>query len=87
MTAASALAIQGDRTSRDRLEILTALINAPSFDLLFRAEIITIPPNHPVYQWNCLVTGCERPKTGHGDLCSAHLEQWRDRAGTGGRMG
>jgi integrase len=79
MTAASALAIQGDRTSRDRLEILTALINAPSFDLLFRAEIITIPPNHPVYQWNCLVTGCERPKTGHGDLCSAHLEQWRDR--------
>jgi hypothetical protein len=78
MTAASALAIQGDRTSRDRLEILTALINAPSFDPLFRAEIITIPPNHPVYRWNCLVTDCERPKAGHGDLCSAHLEQWRE---------
>ena len=83
MTAASALPVQGDRESRDRLEILTALISAPSFDPMFRAEIITIPPNHPVYRWNCLVTGCERPKTGHGDLCWAHLVQWRARQRNG----
>jgi integrase len=71
-------AARDDRAGRDRLEILNALIGAPSFDPLFRAEIITVPPGHPVYRWNCLVTGCERPKTGHGDLCSAHLEQWRE---------
>jgi len=50
------------RASRDRLEVLTALMNAPSFDPLFRTDIITIPPCHPVYRWNCLVTDCERPK-------------------------
>ena len=69
----------GSRTGRDRLEVLTALINAPSFDPLFRPDIITIPPGHPVYRWNCLVTDCERPKAGRGDLCSAHLRQWRER--------
>ena len=59
-------------------------MDAPSFDPLFRAEIITIPPCHPVYRWNCLVTGCERPKAGRGDLCSAHLRQWRERRRRGG---
>ena len=78
MTVASLLPVRDDRAGRDRLEILAALISAPSFDPLFRAEIITVPPGHPVYRWNCLVTDCERPKMGHGDLCSAHLEQWRD---------
>lgn len=67
------------RTGRDRLEVLTALINAPSFDPLFRAEIIKIPSGHPVYRWNCLVTGCERTTMGHGDLCSAHEMLWRQR--------
>jgi len=66
------------RASRDRLEVLTALMNAPSFDPLFRTDIITIPPCHPVYRWNCLVTDCERPKAGRADLCSAHLRQWRE---------
>ncbi len=77
MTVTSLLPVRDDRAGRDRLEILGALISAPSFDPLFRAEIITVPPGHPVYRWNCLVTSCERPKMGHGDLCSAHLEQWR----------
>jgi hypothetical protein len=63
MTAVSLLPVRDDRAGRDRLEILAALISAPSFDPLFRAEIITVPPGHPVYRWNCLVTGCERPKT------------------------
>ena len=82
MTAKPLLSLHVDqpgRQDRDRLEILTALINAPSFDPLFRGDIIKIPPGHPVYRWNCLVTGCERPKAGRGDLCSAHARQWRDR--------
>ena len=79
MTVTSLLPAQDDRASRDRLEVLTALINAPSFDPLFRTEIIQFPPGHPVYRWNCLVSGCERPKAGRGDLCSAHLGQWRHR--------
>ena len=78
MTVTSLLPREDARTGRDRLEVLAALINAPSFDPLFRTDIITIPPDHPVYRWNCLVTGCERPKAGRGDLCSAHLRRWRE---------
>jgi integrase len=71
--------LPGGREGRDRLEILAALLNAPSVDPLFRAEVIKIPAGHPVYRWYCLVAGCERPKKSGGDLCSAHLDQWRDR--------
>jgi integrase len=83
MTVTPLVAARDGRAEQDRLEILAALINAPSFDPLFRAEIITVPPGHPAYRWHCLVTGCERPKTGHGDLCSAHLELWREARGNG----
>ncbi|HEX5349073.1 MAG TPA: tyrosine-type recombinase/integrase [Pseudonocardiaceae bacterium] len=69
-------ASQPDRQSRDRLEILTALIDAPSFDPLFRAEVIDIPPGHSVYRWECVVTDCERPRSGGSDLCGEHLQQW-----------
>jgi integrase len=83
VTAASVLALQDDRVGRDRLEVLTALVSGPSFDPLFRAEIIRIPLGHAVYRWECLVTDCERPRMGRGDLCSAHLRLWRRRAGSG----
>ena len=62
----------GAREGRDRLEILTALVSAPSFDPLFRGDIITIPAGHPVYRWDCLADGCERVISGRGDLCRAH---------------
>ena len=78
MTSLFVLPVRDDRAGRDRLEILAALIGAPSFDPLFRSEIIKVPPNHPVFRWNCLVTDCERPKAGRGELCSAHLRQWRE---------
>jgi integrase len=78
MTTLSLLAVRDDRAGQDRLEILTALISAPSFDSLFRSEIIKIPANHPVFRWNCLVTDCERPKAGRGELCGAHLRRWRE---------
>ncbi|MGH8275392.1 MAG: tyrosine-type recombinase/integrase, partial [Steroidobacteraceae bacterium] len=65
-----------DRQSRDRLEILTALIDAPSFDPLFRPEVIDIPPGHSIYRWECVVDDCERPRSGGSDLCGEHLQQW-----------
>ncbi|MBO0806338.1 MAG: tyrosine-type recombinase/integrase, partial [Nocardiopsaceae bacterium] len=71
------------REGRDRLEILTALISAPSFDPLFRGDIITIPAGHPVYRWNCLASGCGRPARS-GDLCDGHERLWRKRRGEGG---
>ena len=78
MTVMSLRPVRDGRAGRDRLEVLAALIGAPSFDPLFRTEIITVPPGHLVYRWNCLVTGCERPRSGYVELCSAHLEQWRE---------
>jgi len=71
------------REGRDRLEILAALISAPSFDPLFRGDIIKIPAGHPVYRWNCLA-GCERTVMGHGDLCGAHQDLWRKHRDEGG---
>ncbi len=72
------------RAGRDRLEVLTALISAPSSDPLFRADIIKIPAGHPVYRWNCLARDCERATMGHGDLCSAHEMLWRKHRDEGG---
>ena len=47
----------GARAGRDRLELLTALIDGPAFDPLFRGEVIRIPARHPVFRWACLVAG------------------------------
>jgi integrase len=65
-----------DRVGRDRLEILTALIGGPSFDPLFRDDIITIPGGHPIYRWQCVVAACGRTRTGSADLCSQHQREW-----------
>jgi hypothetical protein len=43
MTALALLPQQDTRTGRDRPEVLTALIGAPSFDPLFRPDIIKDP--------------------------------------------
>jgi integrase len=64
------------RAGRDRLEILTALIGGPSFDPLFRDDIITIPGGHPIYRWQCVVAACERTRTGGSDLCTQHQQEW-----------
>ena len=48
----------GDRAVRDRLELVTALIGAPSFDPLYRTGLIRFPRDHPVYRWGCAVEGC-----------------------------
>jgi hypothetical protein len=66
----------GARAGRDRLELLTALIEGPAFDPLFRGEVIRIAARHPVFRWACLVAGCERPRKGSLDMCHIHNEQW-----------
>jgi hypothetical protein len=71
------------REGRDRLEILTALISAPSFDPIFRDGIVRIPQGHPVYQWACVVGGCERIRYSGFDLCSMHGQQWATAQATG----
>ena len=67
---------QPDREGRDRLEILTTLLAGPSFDPLFRPDVIEIPRQHPIYRWECVVVGCERSRSGGTDLCSQHLQQF-----------
>ncbi|MFI1992999.1 tyrosine-type recombinase/integrase [Actinoplanes sp. NPDC020271] len=69
------------RDSRDRLEILTALINGPGFDPLLRADIIEVPPEHPVFGWGCRVPQCERSAHGTSDLCDTHRQQWNEQGG------
>src|SRR5262249_30765164 len=59
-----------------RLEILTALISGPSFDPIFRPDVIVIPRGHAIYRWDCVVGRCERSRTGGSDLCSEHQRQW-----------
>ncbi len=65
----------GARDGRDRLELLTALIEGPAFDPLFRAGVIRIPARHPVFRWACLVAGCERPRKASLDMCHVHQGQ------------
>ena len=64
------------RATRDRLELVTALLGGPSVDPLFREPIIQIPLGHPVYRWDCLVDACGRPRSGYTDLCGGHLDLW-----------
>jgi hypothetical protein len=66
------------RVGRDRLEILTALIGAPSFDPLFRTDVIRIPREHPTFRWWCVVSGCARVRSGGADMCSVHRRAWSE---------
>ncbi len=65
------------RVHKDRLELLSALISSPTFDPLFRDEVIFIPPDHPVFAWACNVPKCGRPRSESTDkLCCSHHEDW-----------
>lgn len=79
MSARSLLQLYADRPDRvggDRLEILTTLSGGPSFDPVYRPDIIKIPRGHAVYRWECVVEHCERTRSGGADMCTAHLEEW-----------
>jgi integrase len=71
------------RERRDRLEILTALLDRPAFDPLFRPDVIHIPRGHPVYRWECLIAGCERAVSQGRDMCPTHVNEWKDLRKTG----
>ncbi|WP_107421123.1 tyrosine-type recombinase/integrase [Streptomyces sp. CB03234] len=73
------------REARDRLEVLTALIDGPGFDAVFRDDVIRIPARHPVYPWCCVVPDCERPRWEKNDLCAVHAQHWRDARSAGVR--
>lgn len=64
------------RINRDRLEIVTALIEAPSFDPLYRADVIVFPAHHQVYGWQCTVEGCQRVLKRAKVLCVGHDALW-----------
>ena len=72
------------RARRDRLELLTALMEAPGFDPLYRSDLIAIPPQHPVYGWECVVGDCGRVKMDNDGLCDAHRTEWRQARQAGG---
>lgn len=70
------------RESRDRLEVLTALIDGPGFDPLFRIDIIRVPKNHPALHWNCLIDGCDGYIRAQ-ELCGNHLVRWYEAEAAG----
>jgi hypothetical protein len=65
-----------NRTRGDRLEILTALIDAPSFDRLHRPDVIVVPGDHPHFRWSCGVPDCEKPQEPAKDYCYVQRRQW-----------
>jgi integrase len=65
--------------SKDRLDLLTELINAQDFDPLLRSDVISLSADHPAFQWACIVPDCARPRTNTRDLCQAHLRQFHAR--------
>lgn len=71
-----------DRESRDRLEVLTALIEGPGFDPLFRGDVIQIPKDHPALHWNCLIDGCDGYIKAR-ELCEYHRNKWHEREAAG----
>lgn len=63
-------------TTSDRLEILHALIAAPTFDPVLREDVIRVASDHPVYGWCCPVPGCERSRATWADFCCQHSAEW-----------
>jgi len=79
LTAISVLPLRQEgagRISRDRLELLTALVSSPSFDPAYRPDVIRIPRDHAAYPWGCAIRHCERVRS-DADLCGVHAAQWR----------
>lgn len=64
------------RETRDRLEVLTALLGGPHVEPLFREALIHIPADHPVFGWLCRVEDCHHSRTNARDLCHPHKLEW-----------
>ncbi|MFE7371907.1 tyrosine-type recombinase/integrase [Streptomyces anulatus] len=77
---------EATRTAGDRLEVLAALMTAPSFDPVFRQDVISVPGDHPVYRWLCGVPDCQRPQNPGYDYCWDHWRQWSEVRKAGGSI-
>ncbi|MET7605139.1 tyrosine-type recombinase/integrase [Streptomyces avermitilis] len=75
------------RTTTDRLEVLSTLMTAPSFDPLFTTEVIRMPGDHEAYGWICKVPQCERAQEPARSLCANHEIEWRKQRKNGGLLG
>ncbi len=64
------------RQSRDRLELLTTLLNGPNVEAFHRDDIVRYPPEHRVFAWKCSVVSCDSPRTGRKDMCHQHIKEW-----------
>jgi hypothetical protein len=75
------------RQSRDRLELLTALLNGPTVESFYRDDIVRYPVDHRVFAWRCSVVSCDSPRTGRKDMCHQHIKEWaRLKVGGGSRF-
>jgi hypothetical protein len=76
---------RGDRRqSRDRLELLTTLLNGPTVESFYRDDIVRYPPEHRVFAWKCSVVSCDSPRTGRKDMCHQHIQEWARLKANGG---
>ncbi|MBT2488099.1 site-specific integrase [Streptomyces sp. ISL-96] len=66
------------QVGRDRLELLEALISGPSFDPLFRGDVLNMPADHETYGWGCAVPECLRTRNSSDDFCHTHQREWND---------
>lgn len=64
------------RRTRDRLELLTALLNGPTVEAFYREDIIRYPGDHRVFAWRCAVASCYSPRTSRKDMCHKHIQEW-----------
>jgi len=64
------------RETRDRLEVLTALLGGPHVEPLFREALIHVPADHPVFGWLCRVEECHHSRSNDHDLCHPHKMEW-----------
>lgn len=80
------MAGKSSRTTVDRLEMLRALIAAPSFGPLFREEVICVPGDHHTYGWLCRVGGCQRGAEGTREHCQTHSKEWTRVKASGGTI-
>jgi integrase len=69
---------QPSRVTRDRLELLTALLHGPGVDEIYRQEVIEFPADDPVYGWGCTIPecGCPRVWIDGARMCQTHYKQW-----------
>ncbi len=63
---------------------MNALIGAPDVEVFWRDDLITLPPDHVAYAWQCVVPVCLGTRAHRRELCESHLARWWKVRDTGG---